>query len=219
MGTPWYWHLVVDTAAVGTHPTGMHSCNRFFSGPQNKKTKRKICEIQKLTRWKYMKFITIIVTLPSLEPVMSRTSVQHCTAKSRLRLVGNTTLHSTPFSWEPVILINKIPQVTSQPIPRSGKPTLLAIESTMSYHPRLPCFSVHMSQHFRHQMLWLYRVSNPWPLTYQSNILPLSQKSKLWLGATPHYTINSICNLHFLTCTRPKIMHQGYVDNLTIRVE
>ena len=24
-GTPWYWHLVVATAAVGTHPTGMHS--------------------------------------------------------------------------------------------------------------------------------------------------------------------------------------------------
>ena len=23
---PWYWHLVAATAAVGTHPTGMHSC-------------------------------------------------------------------------------------------------------------------------------------------------------------------------------------------------
>ena len=22
----WYWHLVAATAAVGTHPTGMHSC-------------------------------------------------------------------------------------------------------------------------------------------------------------------------------------------------
>ena len=25
--TPLYWHLVAATAAVGTHPTRMHSCN------------------------------------------------------------------------------------------------------------------------------------------------------------------------------------------------
>ena len=27
--TPWYWNLVVATAAVGMHPTGMHSCLRI----------------------------------------------------------------------------------------------------------------------------------------------------------------------------------------------
>ena len=27
---PWNWHLVVATAGVGTHPTGMHSCSYHF---------------------------------------------------------------------------------------------------------------------------------------------------------------------------------------------
>ena len=93
----------------------------------------------------------------------------------------NKALHSSPFSWEPGILISKTSQATSQPIPRSGKPTPSAIESTMLYHPLPPCFVVHMSQHFWHQM-WLGWVSNPRPLAYQPSVLPLSQKSGLRLG-------------------------------------
>ena len=56
---------------------------------------------------------------------------------------GVTPLHSSPFSWEPGILIDKTSQVTTQPIPRSGKPTPMAIESTIPYqpqpHPQLRC--------------------------------------------------------------------------------
>ena len=87
----------------------------------------------------------VVVIPPSLEPTTSGTSVQHSTTRPQVKtqVRGNTALHSSPFSWEPGILVNKISQVTSQPIPRSDKPTPSAIESTMSYHPWLPCFGVH----------------------------------------------------------------------------
>ena len=39
---PQYWHLVAATAAVGTHPTGIHSCYRF-NGPGYRISANVVC--------------------------------------------------------------------------------------------------------------------------------------------------------------------------------
>ena len=47
---PWYWHLVVATATVGTHPTGMHSCwegGQLFTS-YFRRLKCKFCFITKI---------------------------------------------------------------------------------------------------------------------------------------------------------------------------
>ena len=81
-------------------------------------------------------FIHQLLRVSNPPPLAHQSSILLLSQKSGLRLRGDTALHCSPFSWEPGILIDKTSGVTSQPIPRSGKPTPSAIKSTMSYYPQ-----------------------------------------------------------------------------------
>ena len=144
--------------AAGTHPTG--NALLLWIGTEGE------FEFSRNTQsWSCWHFYTTIVTPPSLEPTTSCTPVQHSTAKPKIQTQARGQHYTPPSFLESLVFsLTRHHRLLPNQSPGQDKQTPLAIESTMLNYPRPPCFCMHMSQHFWHQMLWLHWVSNPQPL-------------------------------------------------------